>query len=35
MAERPADRPRHALDISRALADAVSALHAESLRSAA
>ncbi|OIJ40647.1 protein kinase domain-containing protein [Massilia timonae] len=35
VAERPADRPRHALDISRALADAVSALHAESLRSAA
>ena len=35
VAERPADRPRHALDISRALADAISALHSESLRSAA
>ena len=35
VAERPADRPRHALDISRALADAISALHVEPLRSAA
>jgi len=35
VAERPADRPRHALDISRGLADTVTALHAAPLRSAA
>ncbi|MGF6274430.1 serine/threonine protein kinase [Massilia sp. UYP11] len=35
VAERPADRPRHALDISRSLARAVSALDAEPLESAA
>lgn len=35
VAERPADRPRHALDISRGLADTVSALDSAQLRSAA
>lgn len=35
LAERPADRPRHALDISRGLADTVAALHATPMRSAA
>jgi len=35
VAERPADRPRHALDISRSLSDTVAALEATPLRSAA
>lgn len=35
VAERPADRPRHALDISRALAQAVAALDANPWQSAA
>ncbi|WP_137175942.1 protein kinase [Massilia sp. HP4] len=35
VAERPADRPRHALDISRGLADTAAALDAVPLRSAA
>lgn len=35
LAERPAERPRHALDISRGLADTLAALDASLLRSAA
>lgn len=35
LAERPADRPRHALDISRGLADTVAGLRATPMRSAA
>ncbi|WP_306393594.1 protein kinase domain-containing protein [Telluria beijingensis] len=35
LAERPAERPRHALDISRGLADTLAAMQAAPLRSAA
>ena len=35
LAERPAGRPRHALEISRLLADAVAALRQPHMRSAA